>query len=253
MNDQTVLTAYRLGPHSDAVPLRPAPIDRDWMDEAPQRFPYRCLPLAIANQCGWVMLSPARFQVYWYGGHSARDLEVRFDGPENPCVVSHFGSGVLTFTVPYLFRTPPGINLWVKGPANLPKDGFYALEGIVETDWSPATFTMNWKVTRQCEWVSFDYGEPFCMLVPVPRGLAESLAPRITPLEQNAELLRQYQQWEAGRRGFLEGLKTLDPEAVQRGWQKEYFQGKTPDGETVPGHQTRLRIRDFESESSERS
>ena len=43
---------------------------------------------------------------------------------------------------------------------------------------SPSTFTMNWKITRVCEWVRFEKDEPFCMLVPVPRGLAESLVPR---------------------------------------------------------------------------
>lgn len=54
-------------------------------------------------------------------------------------VVSHFGAGVVTFTVPYLFRTPPSYNLHVRGPTNMPKDGIYPLEGIVETDWSQAS------------------------------------------------------------------------------------------------------------------
>jgi hypothetical protein len=84
------------------------------------------------------------------------------------------------------------------------------------------------------------------MLVPVPRGLAESLIPRLTPLEANPELQQQYHVWEAGRRDFLQGLKSLDPDAVKRGWQKDYFQGKMPDGRAIEGHQTRLHIREFE-------
>lgn len=243
---EPAITAYLLNPHPPAAELMAAPIDRRWMDEAPHRFPYRCLPLAIANQCGWVLTCPASFSVYWYGGQLTSDLEVRFDGPPDSGVLSHFGSGVLTFTVPYLFRTPKGVNLWAKGPANWPKDGIQALEGVIETDWSPATFTMNWKMTRTNEWVRFEKGEPYCMLVPVPRGLAEAVAPRITPLTANPELEKQYQTWEAGRRGFLQGLKSLDPDTVKRGWQKDYFQGKTPEGDAVEGHQTRLRIRDFE-------
>src|SRR3712207_8402233 len=31
---------------------------------------------------------------------------------------SHFGSGILTWNLPFLFRTPPGYNLHVRGPAN---------------------------------------------------------------------------------------------------------------------------------------
>lgn len=249
MSTDNTLTAYLIGDYTPTVQIRPAGVDRTWMDEAPNRFPYRCLPLAIANQCGWVLTCPATFQAYWYGGHLATDIEIRFEGQPDNGILTHFGSGVITFSVPFLFRTPPGINLWVKGAANIIKDGIQALEGVVETDWSPATFTMNWKFTRPMEWVRFEKGEPYCMLVPVPRGLAESLAPRITPLKVNQELMQQYQTWEAGRRGFLQGLKELNPEAVQRGWQKDYFQGKMPDGAPVEGHQTRLRIRDFENDS----
>jgi hypothetical protein len=151
---------------------------------------------------------------------------------------------VLTFSIPYLFKTPEGINLWAKGPSNRPKDCLQALEGVIETDWAHSTFTMNWKFTRPNEWVEFQFGEPFCMLVPIKRGLTESLLPILEPLPANAELHAKYTTWEASRRGFLQGLKTLDPETVKRGWQKDYFQGKTTGG-TFDGHQTRLAVKEF--------
>src|SRR5882724_11977973 len=74
------LIAYELYPDQQYV-LEPAPILRDWMDKAHQRFPYRCLPLAIANQCGWILRSPAAFRAYWYGGPGKDDVEIRFQGP----------------------------------------------------------------------------------------------------------------------------------------------------------------------------
>ena len=245
MPEPRLLVAYELYPDVD-TPLEPAPINRDWMDTAHLRHPYRCLPLNIANQSGWVLRSPVGFRAYWYGGAAKEDVEIQFDGPEDNRIVSHFGSGVITFTVPFLFRTPPGINLWVKGPSNWVKDGVQPLEGVVETDWLASTFTMNWKMTRVCEWVRFEKGEPFCMLVPVPRGLAESSCPRQSRSRPNPELQAQYRAWEEGRKGFLSGLRTRDPDAVKRGWQKDYFQGKTPDGKDFDGHQTRLNVREFE-------
>jgi hypothetical protein len=246
MADDNVIIAYALHPNQpeDIVP-EPAPISRAWMDAAHQRHPYRCLPLVIANQSGWVLRNPTGFSAYWYGGPAKQDVELRFDNPAENRIVSHFGSGVITFTIPFLFRTPPGINLWVKGPANWVKDGVQALEGVVESDWIASTFTMNWKMTRVCEWVRFDAGDPFCMLVPVPRGLVETLVPRIEPLDANPELESQYQQWEASRSGFLVDLNARDPEAIAKGWQKDYFQGKTPDGKSVDSHQTRLNVRSF--------
>jgi hypothetical protein len=247
MPDDKSITAYRIHPTAN-MGLEPAPLERPWMDAANQRFPYRCLPLNIANQNGWFLTCPATFDLYWYGGPNKADIEIRFHGPADPAVSSHFGYGVLTFSLPYLFRTPPGINLWVKGPANLPKDGIQPLEGVVETDWASSTFTMNWKLTRAFEWIRFERGEPVCMIVPIPRGLTETLVPKITPMAANPELKAEYERWEASRKGFLEGLATQDPATLQRGWQKDYFQGKLPEGGTFPSHQTRLAVREFTEE-----
>lgn len=224
--------------------LAAAPLERAWMEATNQRFAYRCLPLNIANQHGWFLSCPCTFEVYWYGGDALSDLEIRFDSMADHSVTSHFGYGVLTFSLPYLFRTPKNVNLWVKGPSNWPKDGIQALEGIVETDWASSTFTMNWKVTRPFEWIRFERGEPIAMLVPVPRGLLESLEPRIVPLSEDDEVNAKYQAWSVSRKEFLAGLSQRDPGTVQRGWQKEYFQGRSG-GATFEGHQTRLDLKEF--------
>ena len=247
MDDERKIIAYRIN-NPPNMGLVKAPIDRDWMDATSQRFAYRCLPLNIANQMGWFLTCPCSFELYWYGGPDRSDIQLRFLDFADPSVSTHFGFGVLTFSLPYLFRTPPGMNLWVKGPSNMPKDGIQALEGIIETDWAFSTFTMNWKVTRPGEWIKFAAGEPVCMVVPVPRGLAESLVPVTAPLTTNAELHAKYRGWEASRSTFLTGLSEKDPDVVKRGWQKDYFQGKQSAGDTFDGHQTKLEIRDFQLE-----
>jgi len=236
MAEPKAFIAYQIYEQPTRMQLQAAPLERDWMSDAQQRFPYRCLPLNIANQNGWVITSPTAFRCYWYGGPFPQDVEVQYLGTPDNYVSAHFGVGTITFSLPYLFRTPPGINLWVKGPANWIKDGVQPLEGVVETDWPASTFTMNWKITRPNEWVEFAEGEPICMLVPIPRGLSESLLPRIEPLAGNPELMAKYQAWQHGRSTFLKGLKEHDPEIVKRGWQKEYFQGKETLGDAFDGH-----------------
>ena len=123
--------------------------------------------------------------------------------PPDRRISSHFGSGVVTFSIPYLFRTPKGINLWVKGPTNYIKDGAHPLEGIVETDWLTATFTMNWKLTRPRMPVTFKAGEPICMLVPIPRGLAEELDAVRTPMSSDPQVAAEYEEWERSRSQFI--------------------------------------------------
>jgi hypothetical protein len=240
-----VFHAYSLYDGVD-MPLLAAPATRGWMDTTPERFAYRCLPLVMANQWGWMMLNPVTFSACWNGGPGLDAVTITTaSDPPDERVMSHFGSGIVTIGIPYLFRTPPGINLWVKGPSNWFKDGAQALEGVVETDWMPSTFTMNWKLTRPHQPVRFDKGEPLCMLVPVPRGLAEVLEPRLGQLQENSELADLYARWQHERSVFLSALQQRDPEAVARGWQREYMKGLRPDGGRAPEHQTRLHLKEF--------
>jgi hypothetical protein len=166
------LTAYAVHP-GVPLPLIAAPATRDWMDQTSQKFANRCLPMLISNQAGWLVLNPHRFLVTWTGGETIEDLQLRYaEPPPSPLATSHFGHGILTISIPYVFKTPPGYNLQVRGPANAPKDAIAPLEGIVETDWTEATFTMNWKMTRPTT-VAFDAGEPIAMIVPQLRGELE--------------------------------------------------------------------------------
>lgn len=239
------LYAFELGGQADMA-LEPAPVDREWMDQTHQRYAYRCLPLVIANQSGWIIRNPLDFSVRWNGGNQLDDLKIRFPrGVPETRIRSHFGHGILTFTVPYLFRTPKGINLWVKGPANCVKDAVQPLEGIVETDWSDATFTMNWKVTRRNHTIRFEQGEPICMLVPLPRGLAEDLEPVRLPLGADRQQSTRYERWRESRRLFNESLQRQDPATVERGWQRDYMLGQDGGGNPFGEHQTKLRIRPF--------
>lgn len=136
--------------------LVPATRERAWMEATDQRFANRCLPMLIANQAGWFLIGRHTVRVRWTGGRSPSSLTIEVLSGDGPCpAISHFGHGIVTWHVPYLFRTPPGYNLLVRGPANWPRDGIAALEGVVEADWSDATFTMNWQMTRPRHAVTF--------------------------------------------------------------------------------------------------
>ena len=237
------LTAFVLDGHE--IQIRPAPHERDWMDATHQRYAYRCLPLNIANAHGWEILCPAAFTVIWDGGPGREAVRV-VEGGETAGVVSHFGSGVLTFHAPALFRTDPGYDLFVSGPVNRPKDAIAPLTGVVETDWAPYTFTMNWMLTRPQTPVRFEAGEPYCLLFPVVRGALEAIRPEIRNLSDAPELKAPFEQWSRGRAEFNRDLGAEGSEAQRERWQKLYFRGEHPDGRAAPDdHRSRLRLSGF--------
>jgi len=234
-----------------------APVERGWMDRTDQGFAYRCLPLNIANTHGWLLLNPTAFVAQWNGGAELDAVGLYTHSADTPLLVSsHFGHGVLTFNVNALFRTEPGYDLMVTGPLNQPKDGIQPLTGVVEADWAPFTFTMNWKFTRKHSPIAFERDEPFCMIFPLKRGLVEEVEPEIRALETDAETREVYLAWADSRRDFNRELGVAGSSAQAQKWQKDYFRGTAPRRPTAdagaPGvesgaadHRTKLKLREF--------
>jgi len=249
------MIAYRFGRRFD-MKLKPASSSREWMNQTNSGFANRCLPMRIAGQAGWVILNNQSLRAKWAGDPSPRGVSIEYAGDGPHAAISHFGDGILTFSVPYLFRTPPGIALLFRGPANLPKDGIAALEGLVETDWAVAAASMNWKFTRPNTWVEFAADEPICMIVPQRLDILESLSPRVRNIEDNRELHQNFAAWSESCREFNERLRAWEPEAVKLGWQRYYLRGSAPHAgsEVIVGddsHRTRLDVKEFESDEYE--
>jgi LPS sulfotransferase NodH len=237
---------------SHRVPLVTAPVARDWMDATTNRFAYRCLPMLIANQAGWLVLNTQRLSVIWDGGEGLDALRIEplaVDSSRH--AKSHFGGGILTWTVPYLFRTQPGWNLHVRGPSNWPKDGICALEGIVETDWTEATFTMNWKLTRANHPITFEENEPIAMIVPRRRGELEQVRPEIRDISADPALHEAYRRWTRSRGDFNRDLRRTGSDAQKAGWQRHYMHGRSVEQEPAPEHQSKLVLREFDGRRSE--
>lgn len=225
--------------------IRNAKVDRFWM-ESNEGFAYRCLPLVIANQLGWDVINPVTFAAFWNGGNQPSDVTIRWPNNINSNLPqTHFGLGILTFTLGHLFQTSPGVNLLVTGPFNSPKDGISPLTGIVETDWSPATFTMNWRFTRPNFEVVFEAGEPYCRIFPYPRYETERVHPIIRMISDNPELEKSHSLWREKRDEFNKGLKIPDSSYVKRKWQRDYFKGGGDLWPQFSDHQTKLNQSEF--------
>ncbi|WP_309661373.1 DUF6065 family protein [Sphingomonas sp.] len=228
--------------------IRPASPKRGWMDEAPESYPYRCLPLTIANSHGWEILSPCGFEAEWNGGMAVEDVIVRAD----PGTLAHeapvalFGLGTFTIHVQGLFRTPAGWNLFAGGPPNCTKDGVVPLAGIIETDWAPYTFTMNWRLTRANHVVRFDLDESIAHIFPIERSVIEDIAPRFVPIDENPELKASFEAWSRSRDAFQRHVREHPPKKPADKWQKLYYRGLMPDERCpITDHQTKLRVREF--------
>jgi hypothetical protein len=236
------LICFRLS--ENAPRLVAARSDRAWMDATRQRYAYRCLPLTIANSMGWELLCPFAVTAAWNGGVELDDIKITSQDSDavEGFAQSHFGHGVLTFQTQFLFRTEPGMALWVRGTPNQPKDGIAPLDGIVETDWLSFTFTMNWMFTRP-GFVKFERDEPFCFITPVAYHALDDVTPEILPIEADPKLKADFEAYGELRGEFNRKLAEGDAETVKVGWQKWYMRGNEPTGRSGnPLHISKLRL-----------
>ncbi|MBL0871573.1 MAG: hypothetical protein IBJ18_13455 [Phycisphaerales bacterium] len=255
------LIAFRTG-NTRGWNLLPAPVSRPWINETMANAAGRCLPLTVANQAGWWITSPRTFIAVWDGGAHPRSLKLLFadDHPASTSskddqIASVFGAGIVTFIIPWLFRTPSNLQLLARGPTNLWKDGAAPLDGLIETDWSPYSFTMNWRLTRPGLHVRFEAGEPICQILPIRIGDAESLRPRFAQLREEPGLENAHALWQRNRAEQY----TQTVASGEQAFRLDYTKGLMPDGQparcphhhapaspqTPPTHRTRLNLQPF--------
>lgn len=217
--------------------------------------PLRCTPLLTANALGWVLLCPEPLVVSWNGSPARDDVRVWWanDPPGEAfypyrtglltnIATSHFGQGIVTFTVPWLFTLPLGWSLMVTGPINSPKDGIVPLTAVVECQDTqvyqvgPAeqsqylladrqTFTMNWKFTRPGLAV-FDIGDVYCQIIPIRTPTTEmvQIEPTVVTRTQRPSRAAAFDRWAKSRDQFNASLAAG---TTQEQWQGDYARQNT--------------------------
>lgn len=173
----TMIPAHVENPVIDHVIQKPSK-KRDWFSPV---F-YRCLSLTIGNQYGFTVHSGFDFEAIWNGGDSVNDIDFNFYGKEKeiiniwPEVSSHFGNGIITLNLPYMLRTPPGVNLMTINPPNVILNNLTVMTGVVETDNLRYMFTFNIKIQQPNVLVKIKKDTPLAAFIPIPRYFIDSFS-----------------------------------------------------------------------------
>lgn len=211
--------------------------ERDWMDNSPQRFVYRCLPLAVANQHGWAIYptSPVIAKIVDpTSDMKHRKEKIKILQDKNNIANSHFGEDTITFRMPFLVRTPPGYNLWIGGAPNTFKRGAVALTGIYETDWAPMSFTMNWRFTEYNYNVMWKPTDPVAFIFPIKRQDIKdfTLVHKSHNNPSVQDRLEEFKYWTRERKSYIdahaEGKRNPTNNPNERAWQGHYIRGEIP-------------------------
>lgn len=208
---------------------------RDWFTP---HF-YKCLPLSIGNQYGFIIKNEFDLGFIWDGGDSKESTTLLFtETKENLSkkysrVESHFGHGIITINPPYWLRTPPGVNLMTINPPNHIIPNITVLTGVIETDNIRRNFTFNIKIQIPNIQVIIPAGTPLAAFIPVPRNYCDSFKLEHAENIFSEELIDEEMQAETDAQ-----LHRLEVEPTLKGeWGKHYLLGEDVYGNKFPDHQ----------------
>jgi len=200
---EQITVNYINGIENKMFEIVPLTMQREWMHKSLNKFAYKCLPLGIANQYGWVVLSPVDFSVSWYGGTKPIDVEV-FSEDERfrkDIFGGHFGESTFTVIPDFILQTPEGYSTYIRGIPNYENKFLKPLDAIVETDWLPFTFTYNFKFVEPGT-VDFKKGDPLFCFFPIERNTVENFSIFEQNLVDNKILFNDFNEYAKSRHDF---------------------------------------------------
>jgi hypothetical protein len=205
---------------------------RDWFTP---HF-YRCLPLTIGNQYGFIIKTEFDFSFVWDGGDRPESVKITFhedNTKKYPVVESHFGSGIITINPPFTLRTPPGVNLMTINPPNHVIPNITVMTGVVETDNIRRNFTFNLKIQIPNLTVRIPKGTPLAAFIPIPRYYSDSFELKFAEDIFSDNVIIEENQ--AGSDSYLSRSEV--ELKVGNGTGKDYMFGKDVYGNKFKDHQ----------------
>lgn len=230
-----IFTHHRNSP--SLMNIKPSSVKRNWMDDT-EGNAYRCLPLNIANQYGWVCHNIKTFTATWDGGTHKNSLTItQENGEPTQIAESHFGHGIITILTDFLIKTPENVSIYIRGVSNHNYENVYPLDGIVESDWLPFTFTMNYKFINPGS-ITFKKGDPLFMFFPIDRTYIENFDIVQKPIFSNKELMDKLNKYGKARNNAIK-------DKINNKSQKFYITGNIVDEKVdISNHKVKLKLKD---------
>ena len=215
--------------------LSKSPKKREWFTP---HF-YRCLPLTIGNQYGFIIKSEFDFGFIWDGGNTPDAIKFWFSeeiesiNEKFPRIDSHFGNGIITINTPFTLRTPPGVNLMTINPPNYIIPNITVMTGVIETDNVRRNFSFNLKVQIPNLPIYITAGTPIAAFMPIPRYYSDGFEIKHAEDIFDEETINEEYQTEIDTETFRFDVEPTLLNHVGR----QYLIGEDVYGNKFPDHQ----------------
>lgn len=191
----------------------------DWWEKDSKTINHAkfCMPLLMANELGYDILSPATFEIEWDGDESHDTNIYIIEASSHAGIDNHSAHGSFTVQSQFITKTEEGYYIYLKGMPNIRRP-FSVMEGLVESWWNPAHFGIVCLCNHAGKFI-IKKGEPIARLIYLHQDAIK------TSLE-----IKDNQYEIPQRKEFLTKRQK------QFGHVLDYFKGLYPNGEKADHH-----------------
>lgn len=160
----TILKAYKR--HDDALIINPLPVQRDWMDETPDRHAYHCYPVTTANTVGWTLSAPYDVSFIWDGINDTTSAHIEvINGKEH--TYTGRGQSSVSFNTGIILRSEKDISVLTITPQNYFYQDFEVISSLISTSFLETEFPLAIKARTANRLITIKAGQPLATIIPI--------------------------------------------------------------------------------------
>jgi hypothetical protein len=159
-----ILKAYKRSPY--AVNINPLPVQREWMDNTPDKHAYRCYPVTTANTVGWTLSLPYDLSFIWDGvNDTAGDHVEIIDGKDY--AYTGRGQSSVSIRTSVILTSEKDISVLTITPQNYFYEDFEVMSSLISTSFMDKEFPLAIKARTPNKIITIKAGSPIATIIPI--------------------------------------------------------------------------------------
>lgn len=222
----SILTAYKR--LDSALIIKPMTVQRDWMDETPERHAYHCYPVTMANTIGWTLSAPYDVSFVWDGmtDTTSDHIEI-FAGKDN--TYTGRGQASVSFNTGIILKSEKDISVLTISPQNYFNEDFEVISSLISTSFLETEFPLAIKAKTANKLITIKAGQPLATIIPISLTRLKEEAIEILDFTESRE-------YEDRRRSYGDAAQKINKLGKWTDWYRDAVNEK---GEKVGEHETK--------------
>ena len=142
------------------------PVQRDWMNDTPEKHAYHCFPLTLTNGLGWGISFKEDIVFVWDGIIDTTPGHVKVIKGQKYCHGLR-GNATLSFNTGFQVKTDENTTTLVMPVPNLFNEYAQCFTTLISTSFYKSELPVAWRITKPNTEITITAGTPVAAIIPI--------------------------------------------------------------------------------------